>query len=117
MIRNCIVLLVLLGVVASLFFIFPNGTDKGTYVLVEMQNEVVDILPLDTPVRKEYKSGEDTNVLLIEDGKASVAEANCHDLICARSEAISEAGETIICLPHKFVLTILSAEEKESHED
>lgn len=51
------------------------------------------------------------NLLLIENGAASVTDATCPDQICVRQRAISKNGESIICLPHRLVLQIEGEEE------
>lgn len=49
---------------------------------------------------------DDTNTLVIKDGTADMISADCPDQICVKQTAISKAGETIICLPNKVVVTI-----------
>lgn len=53
------------------------------------------------------------NLLLIENGMASVTDATCPDQLCVRQRAISKSGESIICLPHRLVLQIEGEEEGE----
>lgn len=57
---------------------------------------------------------DDTNVLVIKDGMVDMIMADCPDQICVKHEPISKAGETIICLPNKVVVTIetLRGQEK-----
>ena len=44
--------------------------------------------------------------LVIRDGKADVTEATCPDHICVKHRPISRAGESIVCLPNRVVVTI-----------
>ena len=53
------------------------------------------------------------NLLLIENGAASVTDATCPDQLCMWQRAISKNGESIICLPHRLVLQIEGEEEGE----
>ena len=55
---------------------------------------------------------EHYNLILIEDGKVSVADADCPDQLCVRQRSISGNGESIICLPHRLVVQIESEEER-----
>lgn len=57
--------------------------------------------------------GDGYNLLLIENGMASVTDATCPDQLCVRQRAISQNGESIICLPHRLVLQIEGTEEGE----
>ncbi len=56
---------------------------------------------------------QDTNQLVIQDNEAKMEAANCPDKICVNQKAISKAGESIICLPNKVVVSIVGGEEKE----
>ena len=55
------------------------------------------------------------NLLMIRNGSAEISDANCPDKICVRSKAITRDGESIICLPHRLVLSVHS--ERESDMD
>ena len=46
------------------------------------------------------------NVLEIEGGAAAVTEADCGDLTCVNTGAISREGESIVCLPYRLVVEI-----------
>ncbi|MBR5047789.1 MAG: NusG domain II-containing protein, partial [Eubacterium sp.] len=56
--------------------------------------------------------GEDfVSILVIRDGMADMTEADCPDQICVRHSSIHFRGETIICLPHKVVVEVVSEGE------
>lgn len=57
---------------------------------------------------------DDSNTLVIKDGMVDMIYADCPDRICVKHTPISHAGETIICLPNKIVVTIepLTGNEK-----
>ncbi|MDO4266370.1 MAG: NusG domain II-containing protein [Eubacteriales bacterium] len=46
------------------------------------------------------------NVLMAENGHISCTEADCPDQVCVRTGSISLDTETIVCLPHKMIVTI-----------
>ncbi len=46
------------------------------------------------------------NRLVIENGTAYMADADCADKYCMAYKPISKNGETIICLPHKLVVEV-----------
>lgn len=56
---------------------------------------------------REIKIG-DTNVCRIQDGKVKMTEADCPDQICVHTAEISADGGTIVCLPNRIVLEIIS---------
>lgn len=47
-----------------------------------------------------------TNLLVIRDGRADVTEASCPDQICVHQAPVNTTGETIVCMPHKIIVTI-----------
>ena len=103
--------LIIIGVVAIIvgiivFFLYFVGGEGGQYVQVEIDGKIVDTIKLDEDFEKEYKNGEDSNKLEIKDGKATMISANCPDGICVNHKPIYRNGESIICLPHKMVVTI-----------
>ena len=53
------------------------------------------------------------NLLMISGGEAAVSDADCPDRLCVSQRAITGTGESIICLPHKLVITIDSDKEGE----
>jgi hypothetical protein len=57
--------------------------------------------------------GVTTNVLVIEDGKADMTDADCPDRLCVHQRAISRNNETIVCLPNKVVVQVTGGEESE----
>ena len=64
------------------------------------------LLPLDRDTDQLIKTEAGTNLVRIRDGKVTCEEADCPDKLCVKHSAISNLGETIICLPHKVVLEI-----------
>lgn len=82
---------------AGLVVVEVDGDAFGEYKLHENQEVLIN----------------DTNVLIIENGEASMYEADCPDQICVEHVSISKNGETIVCLPNKVVVTIKEAAESE----
>ncbi len=96
-------LLILGGALALFLFITRQA---GGYVSVRVDGEPVMELPLGEDTRIVLGEGEHTNTLVIENGAAQVVEASCPDQICVNQGAVRYAGESIVCLPHKLVVTV-----------
>lgn len=113
-----IVIGVVLAVVGVLVFFlyFVNG-DTGKYVQVEVDGKIVDTVELNQDYEKRYDFDGDTNILVIKEGKASVSQANCKDGICVNHMPVSRVGESIICLPHKFVVTVVDDKADDAEID
>ena len=105
-----IALLVTVAVIGVGFFLFRkegstvivtvDGQTFGTYSLSE--NRVLDIVTGD----------EELNRLVIQDGRAYVETATCPDGICSSHRPISRKGESIVCLPHKVVITVTDTQDE-----
>ena len=99
-----ILALLLLGGALALYLRLTR--QSGGTVSVRADGETVMELPLDADTRVELGSGVHTNVLVIENGAARVIAASCPDQICVRRGAIRYEGESIVCLPHRLIVTV-----------
>lgn len=106
--RNDIILIsAILLAALTVLGILTLAKKPGSAVLVEINGQVTARYPLDKDIRTDIVTeGEHLNVLVIEDGKAHIESADCPDKLCVKQRAISKAGESIICLPHKLVIRI-----------
>ena len=106
---------IIVGVLS--FFLYYVNSGSGNTVTVEKDGEIIQMLSLDEDFEKQYDFDGETNTLIIKDGKAMVTEANCPDGICANHKPISRAGESIICLPHKLVITVSNDKTEDNEID
>ena len=81
----------------------PNGA--GGWAVVTVDGKEIGRYPLDVEQTVTIGGGN-YNVLCIAGGEASVIEANCGDHTCVHTGAISKVGETIVCLPHRLVVSV-----------
>ena len=102
-----IVALLLAFSLIGLAFYFFRG--EGDTVTVEVDGKVYGVYSLTEDRTVEIRTGEheeELNRLVIKDGKAFVEAATCPDGICAAHKPILREGESIVCLPHKVVITV-----------
>jgi len=102
---------------------FALARKPGAYVRVERNGKTVALYPLNVDRREVFPEedgsalnfGEGTagNVLVIENGAVHMESASCPDKLCVKQGTKSQVGETIVCLPHRLVATVISAEEAE----
>ncbi len=108
--KNDIILAVsILGLSAVCFAIFLLTMKNGKYVSVSVDGREVFKESINATIEKTITTGADgaeENVLVISDGKAYVKSATCPDKICVGHRKISKTGESIVCLPHKVVVSI-----------
>lgn len=74
-----------------------DGTPYGTY-------------PLSVDTVVEIATDGGYNRLVVQDGRAVMEAADCPDGICAAHRPISRRGESIVCLPHRVVVTVVTAD-------
>lgn len=111
-IRNDVILAAVIVVIAVAGLLFINFTKvQGDKVVVKVNGVETHSYSLSENAQFEIKTGENNeniNVVVIENGKVRVTEADCPDGICKKYRPISYVGETIVCLPHKVVVEIVS---------
>ena len=56
------------------------------------------------------------NILQIQDGKADMITADCHNQVCVDHKPISKGSEAIICLPHKIVVEIVKEKGDDGYD-
>ena len=57
------------------------------------------------------------NEVIIENGKVYMHESNCKEKICMKMGKISIAGDSIICLPNRLMVKIVSDKKNEDSLD
>lgn len=58
------------------------------------------------PEYLKISEDDDGNVVEIGTGYIVMYKASCPDQICVKTGKISKPGQTIVCLPHKVLITI-----------
>lgn len=111
-VRNDIILiaiLLFLVIGASIYLFVFRG--NGDVVKVTVDGKVYGVFSLTQDRVEEIYTGSENkqlNRLVIQDGKAFVGTATCPDGICSNHQAIFRDGESIVCLPHKVVITVIT---------
>lgn len=90
-------------------FVLPK---KGNKVKIEVNKMVYGVydLSVDQEIEIMDEDGKPINKLIIKDGVADMVEAECPDLLCVHQKSISKNKESIVCLPNRVVVTVLSEE-------
>ena len=107
--------LILLGVICLCAGLIAGGIllfrKPGAYVRIESDGETVKILPLDVEWTEFFYGEKGVNEVRISNGKVSCINASCPDKLCMHMGEVSHAGDTIVCLPNRFVITVITEEE------
>ncbi len=118
LLRNDIIFITALLFAVSVFGLcFYLFRGEGDRVVVTVDGKEYGTYSLSEDRTVEIRTGaekEEMNLLVIKDGKAYVETATCPDGICAGHRPVSREGESIVCLPHKVVITVYATEEKDT---
>ena len=110
--KNDILLIVaLLLVVALVATCLLLTQKKGDVVEVRVDGVLYGTYSLHTDTTVEIVTEKGSNCLVIRDGKAFVESADCPDGICAAHRPIDGTRESIVCLPHGVVISIVRTED------
>ena len=111
-IRNDIILILCILLIASIgvlyLFVFR---DKGDTVKITVNGQIYGTYSLNQDKVIEICQGEDNktiNRVIISDGKVRMEYATCPDGICVDHSPIYRDGESIVCLPQKVVVTVIT---------
>ena len=106
--KNDIVLILALLLLGLLAWGVLRVTKKpGGEAVVTVDGVLVATLPLSIEARLPVGAERGfLNVVEVADGRVRVLEADCPDRLCVRQGWIRYDGESIVCLPHKLVVSI-----------
>ena len=110
--RTCFLISTLLLLAAALLayqYLFPAPKGQTAHIFIDGKETAS--FPLNE--NREYTvSGADggTNLLIIRDGQIWCQDADCPDKNCVRQGKKQLSTDTIICKPHKMVVTITGEE-------
>lgn len=96
--------LIALILISSLAFLLFNLSRKAGGTLKVCAFDECQSVPLNR--NKEYVLNGGTNILTVENGQAYMSHADCPDKVCIGMGHISRAGDSIICLPNRVVITV-----------
>lgn len=117
--KNDFILIGIIVAVAAVLLVVLYGFNNksGSLVTIEVDSQIVETLPLDENTERDIVTDNGTNHLVISDGKATMTSADCPDEICVHHKPISRSGESIICLPHKVVVTVVNEKPQDDEID
>lgn len=104
-------LLLVLAVLAAAAVLFAGRKlfffKSPAAVTISVDGTELMILDLNQDGEQMIESpGGGTNRLVIKDGAVHMEEASCPDKVCIKQGAISETGQSIVCLPNRVIVTI-----------
>lgn len=111
--KDIILIITFIIIAIVLFIINFKNSEKGTSVEVTVSGESYGMFPLDKDGEYIITNGKKHNILVINNGTARISEATCNNQVCVKHKAISKDNETIICVPNKIVIKVVSESANE----
>lgn len=110
-----IIAIICVAVIVIISYITVNllRNDEADTVVIYVDGKIEKKLDLNK--NQEYKVNVDNgyNIIRIKDKKAKIKESDCSNQTCVNTGTISKDGQTLICLPHKVEVTIVSDDKSE----
>lgn len=98
-------------VIALAAYFLMQGKERGTVAVVSFEGEAVAEIPLDRDGVYPLE-GFDME-LTVKNGEICVSMSDCPDKICEKTGFISGTGQSIVCLPNRISVRIISNTENE----
>lgn len=92
-----------------------NAVDARTAVIQDADGNTF-AMPLSKDDVLTVTSSAGTNVIEVQSGKVRVSEADCPNQDCVDQGWISNAGQQIVCLPHKLVVNITDEDAASAYD-
>ena len=110
-----IIAIICVAVIVIISYITVNllRNDEADTVVIYVDGKIEKKLDLNK--NQEYKVNVDNgyNIIRVKDKKVRIKESDCSNQTCVNMGTISKDGQTLICLPHKVEVTIVSDDKSE----
>ena len=106
---DIILLIIILAVGIPMSVLSLTAGTGGDKVKVSADGQVYGIYPLDEDCEIEVTEDGHTNHITIKDGQVSMSYSTCLNQVCVNTGAISETKDSIVCLPNRVVVEIISS--------
>lgn len=111
----CIAVTILMLSIMGYAYVAIFSSAAPSAVVIEIDGREYARYPMggvSNTVRLPIKTKLGYNLIEITPNSARILEADCPDKLCVVQGAISKAGQTIVCLPHRLVIHIEGKNKK-----
>ena len=108
------ILVSIILLIALVMYIFPKFlAESADQILVLVDGREYGIYSLHETKEIRIETEQGYNLLVIKEGQAYVAEADCENQVCVHTKPITQNGGQIVCLPHRVVIRLQTIEKRE----
>lgn len=102
--------LIAAAVLAALILLFPRPVSQGKgYAVIDADGELTR-LSLGRESKMDLVSNGIALTVVVSEGEICVESADCPDKLCVATGKISAPGRSIVCVPARFSVRIVSGE-------
>lgn len=119
-----ILVIVLIVIASFLIYFFTNKLLKddeslAKNVVITVDGKIYKEIQLtkDTDEKIDINTNYGKNEVVIKNGEVHMHESNCKDKICIKMGKISIPGDSIICLPNRLMVKIVSDDKDDNRLD
>ena len=105
---DIVLFFVLLAVGLAISWASLNSGQAGDKVRISVGGETYGVYDLAQDRTIQVRQNGHTNNIIIEGGHVSMASSDCANQVCVNTGAIYLAGDSIVCLPNRVMVEILS---------
>lgn len=99
--------IILISGLAISYFTFV-GSEEGDVVKITVDGQLYGTYSINNDCDIEVSQDGHINHIIIKDGVVSMASSDCSNQICVNTKPISHTKDSIVCLPNKVVVEIIS---------
>lgn len=107
--KSDILLMIFFLIIGLCILIYnPFASKDGELVRVTVEGQLYGTYPLNIDKEITIERNNHVNHIIIKNGTVQMASSNCKNQICVKEGRISHTKETIVCLPNRVLVEIVS---------
>lgn len=111
-----LIFVILLVIIASFSINYFVNSKNGENIEIYVDNKLYKTYSVNDSDEIKIESKEGYNIVKIHDEGVEIVEASCPDKVCIHSGFITKTSESIVCLPNKVHIKIIT-HDNHDHED
>ncbi|RDY23997.1 NusG domain II-containing protein [Romboutsia maritimum] len=90
---------------------------KGEFIEIYVNNKLYKQVSIDSKEEFTIETKNGYNVVKIHDKGVEIAKASCPDKVCVHAGIIHKPNQSIVCIPNKVNIKIITNEKNKPKED
>lgn len=117
--KRDLILIAIIAIVIGQLIIMNKfiNSEKPDKVEIYYDNKLYQECSINDTKRINIKSGDVYNIISIHDKGVEMIHANCPDKVCVKTGFINKPGQSIVCIPHKINIKIVSQDSSKKDEE